>query len=391
MTLKMTDTRIILSPLFDVSQGVASGFANKIDHEMLNSYSSWCIRLLSFYSPIAIPATKMYLTGLRRKLFGRGHEDDFFYLGPVLAGERRESFHKHLADVNIHGVLHWEVKLKSARNISEMIKIPKGTVIEFGLSPSTDQMKSVQYLPFVLSKDDLQIRFESFQRIDPHATVGLVDVFVPPLANVFPPFNYIKASSSKRQHSTSNSLIGGQEVIVNLPVDFYSKHDMWKHVKKFLSALGCKFWMKDERLVCGQGEMHQRIILHKDLVAFWDVRGSDIIKIGNESSFSLVGLSFGQFDEISPFPNPMILECDLLQHTMVGLKPYRLLRMLFPETRNGLIRNGCSYVFDNIQMIKVCAYNVSNICFKLMDRCGNDIYFASDGSLLSGTLVIHDA
>ena len=381
---------MILSPLFNEHGAGNSGFVftNKIEEELLRSCTNLRVRLLSFYTPISIPAARLYIGGIRRSVFGEGPQDDFFYLGPLQGGERREDLHNHVAHLNIHGLLNWEVKIISATDIRETLRIPERIVIELGISRSTEKMKPVQYLPFVLAKHDLKVNLETFQRIEPQATVGLVDIFIPPLANVYPPFNYIRATASKRQHSISNNLIESPEITFTIPVDYYSKQDMWNNASKFLTTLGCNVREEDGRLYCSESEIGQRIIFHKKMVSFWDVRGVSISTQKNSVSFLADGLSFGHFQEILTIPNPMIFECDLLEHTMVGSKPFRLLRMLFPETKEG---KGCNYLFDNIQMVPTFAYNICTIGFKLLDHTGNGVSFAKSDAMLSGTLLIKNA
>lgn len=381
---------MILSPLFNEHGDGNSGFVftNKIDEELLRSCANLHVRLLSLYTPISIPAARLYIGGIRRSVFGEGPQDDFFYLGPVQGGERREDLHIHVAHLNIHGLLNWEVKITSATDIRETLSIPEGIVIELGISRSAEKMQPIQYLPFVLAKHDLKVHLETFQRIEPQATVGLVDIFIPPLANVYHPFNFIKATTSKRQHSIANNLIESPEITFTIPVDYYSKQDMWNNASKFLTTLGCNVREENGRLVCSQGEIGQRIIFHKKMVSFWDVRGVSISSQENSVSFLADGLNFGHFQEISPIPNPMIFECDLLEHTMLGSKPFRLLRMLFPETKEG---KGCNYLFDNIQMVPTFASNICTIGFKLLDHTGNGVSFAKSDAMLSGTLLIKNA
>ena len=383
---------MILSPLFNEHGGGNSDFlfTNKIAEELSRSCANLHVRLLSFYSPSNIPAGRLYIGGIRRNVFGQGPEDDFFYLGSVEGGQRREDFHIHVAHLNIHGLLNWEVKITSAADIRETLRIPKGIVIELGISHSSERMKPIQYLPFALATNDLVVRLKTFQRIEAQTSVGLVEVYIPPLANVYHPFNFIKATTSKQQNSLSNSLIG-QEIIFTLPVDYYSKQHMWDNAHKFLTTLGCSVWEEDGRLVCNQGEVGQCITLHEKLVSFWDVRGVITSSQENSVSFLADGLSFGHFKETLTIPNPMILECDLLEHTMVGSRPFKLLRMLFPETKREFYGKGCKYLFDNIQMVETIASNICTIGFKLLDHKGSDVNFAKTDELMSGTLIIKNA
>ena len=77
----MGETRIFLSPLLAEGGGTDGfSFTNKIDWQLLECTKILRVRLLSVYSPIDMPSARLYITGLRRQIFGQGLEDDFFPL-----------------------------------------------------------------------------------------------------------------------------------------------------------------------------------------------------------------------------------------------------------------------------------------------------------------------
>ena len=388
----MSETRVILSPLFSEKADGESEtfFTNKIGEELLRSCTISSVRLLSLYTPLSLPATRLYIKGIRRNVFGEGPQDGFFHIGPMVAGETREDFHSHVASLNIHSLVDWSVKITSASDVRETLTPPEGMVVELGISQNTSRMKSVEYLPFVLAKDDLNVRLKTFERLGAQAKIGLVDIFIPSLANVYQPFNFITATTSRQQHAISNTLDQRQEITFTLPVDYYSDKDMRDNACKFLRTLGCRVEERDGRLFCNRGEVGQRIILHEKMVSFWDVRGSGMRREENSISFLADGLSFGRFQEQTPIPNPLIFECDLLQHSMLGSKPFRLLRMLFPHTGDKGYGRGSSYLFDNIQMVEAFESNICTIGFRLLNCEGGDVSFAKGHTPVSGTLVIRN-
>ena len=104
-------------------------------------------------------------------------------------------------------------------------------------------------------------------------------------------------------------------------------------------------------------------------------------------SFHLNGLSLGKTRELSTLPNPLFLECDLVDPTTVGSKSFQLLRLLFID-KSKKNTDGSVHIFENVQMTPSYPSEVYKITFKLVDFGGNSIYFANDNDNVSGTLII---
>lgn len=387
----MEEKRVFLSPILS-NDTAASGFSfvNKIGTEFLECRKMLSVRLLSLYSPIDMLPSRLYINGLRRKIFGEGLQDDFFTIPQLEGGKVCEYTHTKAGHLNIQGVHEWKVHFTSLAEIGKIPNISRYIVIELGVSYLKDNMNPDQYLPFVLNTENTTINLQTFQKIQPQASVGLIDISIPPLANVFPPFNYIKATTSSRRHSIETNLLGNKEISLELPADFYSTEDMWEQAYKFLTEVGCEVRKEGDRLLCHH-RANNIITLHKRMVDFWDVQGDIERDYSDSVSFKATGLSFGRFDEVLPMPNPLIFECDMLQDTVVGSHPFRLLRMIFLDSAKGQHRHVQNHLFENIQMVPTFSRMVFRIAFNLLDYKGNEVYFAKGAKTLSGTLVIKDA
>ena len=382
---------MFLSPILS-NDTAANGFSfiNKIGSELLECRKTLSVRLLSLYSPIDMPPTRLYINGLRRKIFGEGLEDDFFAIPQLDGGKAQEYTHIKAGHLNIQGAREWRVHFTSLAEISKIPTISRHIVIELGVSYLKENMNPDQYLPFVLNTNDATINLQTFQRIQPQASAGLMDVSIPPVANVFPPFNYMKASTSSRRHSIETNSLENKEMNLEMPADLYSPEDMWEQAYKFLTEVGCDVRKEGDRLLC-HDRSNNIITLHKWMVDFWDVQGNIEREYSDSVSFEADGLSFGRFDEVLPMPNPLIFECDMLQDTVVGSHPFRLMRMIFLDTAKGQHRCVQNYLFDNIQMVPTFSRMVFKIAFNFLDYKGNKVYFARGARALSGTLVIKDA
>ena len=383
----MGEHRIYLSPLFQ-DTGLKSDyvFTNVIDTQLTRCTKSLRVRLLSFYSPTDLPPSYIYIEGLKRKSFGGVENEDFFPLPKSVGGKRHEDCHLYTGQISIHGISKWTVRMSARSNITESLQMSKDTVIELGLAHIEENMIDSQYLSFNLAKSSLLVNLQSFQRIRPSATTGLVDVFIPRLANVFPPFNKLVFSSSKwNNHS---NLLGEREITHHIPPDFYLGDDIKKLLAKTIGALGAGIKNEGEEMVCRGGENGQKITLHKRLADFLNVRRRRTDEEeGDLVRFHMDGLRLGKIREMSTVPNPLFLECDLLEATNVGPKSFHLLRLLFVDKSKGNT-HGSVHIFENVQMIPMHASEAHKITFKIVDFNGDSIYFASDNEHVSGSLLI---
>jgi len=141
-------------------------------------------------------------------------------------------------------------------------------------------------------------------------------------------------------------------------------------------------------MVCRGGENGQKITLHKRLADFLNVRRRRTDEEeGDLVRFHMDGLRLGKIREMSTVPNPLFLECDLLEATNVGPKSFHLLRLLFVDKSKGNT-HGSVHIFENVQMIPMHASEAHKITFKIVDFNGDSIYFASDNEHVSGSLLI---
>ena len=384
----MGELRVYLSPLFQET-GLKSKyvFTNELDKQLTRCTQSLRVRLLSFYSPISLPPSYIYIEGMKRRSFGGLENEDFFPIPNLIGGKRHEDCHLHTGQISLQGISKWTVRMRARSNVTELLQMSEDTVIELGITHAKENMNDFQYLSFNLPRSNLSINLQSFQRIQPNATVGLVDVFIPRLANIYPPFNKISFTSSKWTNHAN--LVGGQNIIHHIPPDFYSESDIKKLFAKTLTSLGIDVMFKDKNVICSGGEVGQKITLHNRLVDFLDVHGTIDETDGDTTSFHLDGLSLGETRELSSLPNPMFLECDLVESTIIGSKPFQLLRLLFMDkSKNN--SDGSVHIFENVQMIPMHPSRVYKITFKLIDFSKNIIYFANDKECVSGTLIIRN-
>ena len=382
----MGEQRIYLSPLFQHSTPKSEYvFTNVVDDQLTRCTKSLRVRLLSFYSPINLPPSYIYIEGMKRRSFGGLENEDFFPLPRSIGGKRHEDCHLYTGQISLHGICNWTVRMKARSNVTEFLQIAKDTVIELGISHVKENMNDLQYLSFNLPKSDLSLKLHSFQRMHPNAEVGLVDVYIPRLANVYPPFNKIAFTSAKWDNRLN--LVGGQEIIHHIPPDFYSESEIKKLIAKTLGALGAEIKFQGGDMTFRGGQDGQKITLHEKLANFLDVGGRKDGTDGDMVSFHLNGLSLGKTRELSTLPNPLFLECDLVDPTAVGSKSFQLLRLLFID-KSKKNTDGSVHIFENVQMTPSYPSEVYKITFKLVDFGGNSIYFANDNDNVSGTLII---
>ena len=382
----MGEHRIYLSPLFQHSDLKSDYvFSNEIDVQLTRCTKSLRVRLLSFYSSTNLPPSYIYIEGMKRRSFGGMENEDFFPLPKSIGGKRHEDCHLHTGQISLHGISNWTVRMKARSNVTEFLQIAEDTVIELGISHVKENMNDPQYLSFNLPKSKLSLKLQSFQRMHPNAMVGLVDVFIPRLANIFPPFNKMAFTSTKWVNDSN--VVGGQQIVHHIPPDFYSENDVKKLIAKTLRTLGAEVKFEDTNMVCSSRQVDQKIALHKHLVHFLDVRGRRDGTDGDMVSFHLDGLSLGKTRELSSLPNPLFLECDLVEATTVGSKSFQLLRLLFTD-KSKKNSEGSVHIFENVQMIPMHPSEVYKITFRLVDFGGNSIYFANDDEHFSGTLLI---
>lgn len=382
----MGEHRIYLSPLFQDSALKSDYvFTNELDMQLTRCTQNLCVRLLSFYSSTNLPPSYLYIEGMKRRSFGRLENEDFFPLPKLIGGKRHEDCHIYTGQISLHGISNWTVRMKARSNVTEFLQIAEDTVIELGISHVKEKMIDPQYLSFNLPKSKLSLKLQSFQRIHPKAQVGLVDVFIPRLANVYPPFNKMAFTSAKWENDSN--LVGGQEIVHHIPPDFYSENDIKKLIAKTLRTLGVEVKFQGTNMICTSGEVGQKITLHKQLVDFLDVQGRTDGAQGDTASFHLDGLSLGKTNELSTLPNPLFLECDLVEPTTVGSKSFQLLRLLFMD-KSKKNREGSVHIFENVQMTPMYPSEVYKITFKLVDFSGNTVYFTNDNEHFSGTLLI---
>ena len=385
----MNETRVFLSPLLS-SDSTASGslFTNKIGLELLDCRKTLSVRLVTIYSPSDLPPIRIYIKGLRRHIFGEGLEDDFFTIPHLQGGKVREFNHPRIGHLNIHGLCKWEVHITSLTNPRKIPIIPSTIFIQIAISHCASGMIGEQYLPFVLDGGNPIIKLQTFQKIPPGSKAGLMDISIPPLANIFPPFNYIKATTSKPHHSIDTNSLENTELIHTLDIDFYTPEEMWSQAYKFLTEVGCEVRQEGGRLVC-HNRANEKITLHRRLAKYWDVKGGEILEGDGESiSFKAEGMSFGYFDRVAPIPSPLIFECDMLEDTVVGDKAFRLLRMIYPETSVCQESGIHNQLFENVQMVPTFSRMVFNISFKFLDYKNKKVHFAKGVQTLGGTLLI---
>lgn len=90
----MGEQRIYLSPLFQHSTPKSEYvFTNVVDDQLTRCTKSLRVRLLSFYSPINLPPSYIYIEGMKRRSFGGLENEDFFPLPRSIGGKRHEDCH----------------------------------------------------------------------------------------------------------------------------------------------------------------------------------------------------------------------------------------------------------------------------------------------------------
>ena len=90
----MAEHRIYLSPSFQ-EQRFKSNFVffNDVDKQLARCTRKIRVRLLSFYSPIDLPPSHLYIEGVQRRTFGAFHSEDYFPLPRIEGGKRHEDCH----------------------------------------------------------------------------------------------------------------------------------------------------------------------------------------------------------------------------------------------------------------------------------------------------------
>ena len=293
--------------------------------------------------------------------------------------------------ISLHGVSAWAIYLKTRSNPSLSLQIPRDTVIELGISNIDDQMSEPQYLSFVLPRENLSLSLKAFQKIRPTATVGLIDVFLPKLANIYPPFNFLIFTSGEWEEEENR--IDERGISHYIASDFYTDAQIKKKIGKILKSMDIKKrrGAYDGSLLCYGGREGQQVTLHNTLVQMLNVKGEqtrmDASK--NRTTFLVEGLKFGKTEEMYTLPNPIFFECDLAQATMVGSKTFQLLRLLYLDKMKKQ-NEGTVHIFENVQMLPIFPSAVNAIKFKLVDYNGNDVTLANNGQCISGTLIINN-
>ena len=252
-------------------------------------------------------------------------------------------------------------------------------------------MSEPQYLSFVLAREDLTLSLKAFQKIRPTATVGLIDVFLPKLANIYDPFNFLIFTSGEWE--AEENRIDGRGIYHHIAANFYTDAQIKKRIGKILKSMNIKKRRElyDGSLLCYGGREGQQVTLHNTLVQMLNVTGEqkkmDADK--NTTTFLVEGLRFGKTEEMSTIPNAVFFECDLAQATMVGSKTFQLLRLLYLD-KTKKQNEGTVHIFENVQMIPIFPSAVNTVKFKLVDFSGKALTLADDRQSVSGTLIINN-
>ena len=382
------ERRIYLSPLFHSdAENTNTSFINKIDEELLNSSRNIRVRLLSVYSTVDLPKISLYIGGLRRKSFGAADHKTFFPFSPLDAGRRIEPRHLHTAFLNAHGLRNWDIKIKDSSGFPLAPSKGSDIVIELGLSYVNDKMSLPEYLTFDLGKNENTISLQTFQKIRPNSSMGLVDLYTPRLANIFPPFNTLTVKSSKWQPLQNDF---SKTLKLDIPPDFYTTERLTKLLTKFFLSVGATVTEQDDSRLRVTSGSNLQISLHKQLVAFLKIVGNETMQNHQMVTFDLSELWFciGRIDVRSSIPKTIFLTCNLLKTNLTFGKQFNILRLLYPHSDNG--DDGCFHDFENIQYVEMTPSNVKNISLTAIDCNGNPIFFDSRDDRLSGTLQINN-
>ena len=382
------ERHIYLSPFFHSDpENTNTSFKNKIDEELVNSSRKIRVRLLSVYSSVDLPKISLFIGGLRRKSFGAGEHKTFFPFSPLTGGKRLEPRHLHTAFLDAHGLRNWEINIKDSSGLAVEPSAGSDTVIELGLTFLNDIMSLPEYLSFNLGKNENTISLQTFQKIKPSSSMGLVDLYTPRLANIFPPFNTLEVESLKwqpRQNDFSKTLK------LEIPPAFYSTERLTRLLKKFFLTVGLAVNDQDDSRLRVTSKSNLQISLHKRLAAFLKVVGNETSQDERTVTFDLreLWICMGRVDINSTIPRTIFLTCNLLKTNLTFGKQYKILRMLYPTSNNG--EGGCFHEFENIQYVEMTPSNVKNISMSLIDSDGNSIFFDGQDERLSGTLKINN-
>ena len=382
------ERRVYLSPLFHSDpENTNTSFINKIDEELWNSSRNVRVRLLSVYSSVDLPKISLLVGGLRRKSFGAADHKTFFPFSPLTAGRRIEPKHLQTAFLNAHGLRNWDIKIKDSSGSPISPSEDSDIVIELGLSYVIDIMNLPEYLTFNLGKNETTIPLQSFQKIRPKSSMGLVDLYTPRLANIFPPFNTLTVKSSKWQPLQNEF---SKSLKLDIPPDFYTAERLVKLLTKFFLSVGATVTEQDDSRLRVNSGSNLQISLHKRLVDFLKIVGIETMQNHQILTFDLRELWFciGRIDVRSSIPKSIFLTCNLLKTNLTFGKQFKILRMLYPHSDNG--DEGCFHDFENIQYVEMTPSNVKNISLSAIDCDGNPVYFDSRNDRLIGTLQINN-
>ena len=382
------ERRVYLSPLFHSDpSNTNTSFKNKIDEELLNSSRNVRVRLLSVYSSVDLPKISLFIGGLRRKSFGAADHKTYFPFSPLAAGQRVEPKHLRTAFLNAHGLRDWDIKIKDTSGLQISPSEGSDLMIELGLSYEIDKMNLPEYLTFNLGKNENTISLQSFQKIRPNSSMGLVDLYTPRLANIFPPFNTLTVKSSKWQPLQNEF---SKSLKLDIPPDFYTAERLVKLLTKFFLSVGAMVTEQDDLRLRVNSASNLQISLHRRLVEFLKIVGTETMQSSQILTFDLreLWLCIGQIDVRSSIPKSIFLTCNLLRSNLTFGKQFKILRMLYPHFDNG--DEGCFHDFENIQYVQMTPSNVKNISLTAIDCDGNPIFFDSRDDCLIGTLQINN-
>ena len=382
------ERRVYLSPLFHSDPAnTNTSFKNKIDEELLNSSRNVRVRLLSVYSSVDLPKISLFIGGLRRKSFGAADHKTYFPFSPLAAGQRVEPKHLRTAFLNAHGLRDWDIKIKDTSGLQISPSEGSDLMIELGLSYEIDKMNLPEYLTFNLGKNENTISLQSFQKIRPNSSMGLVDLYTPRLANIFPPFNTLTVKSSKWQPLQNEF---SKSLKLDIPPDFYTAERLVKLLTKFFLSVGAMVTEQDDLRLRVNSASNLQISLHRRLVEFLKIVGTETMQSSQILTFDLreLWLCIGQIDVRSSIPKSIFLTCNLLRTNLTFGKQFKILRMLYPHFDNG--DEGCFHDFENIQYVQMTPSNVKNISLTALDCDGNPIFFDSRDDCLIGTLQINN-
>ena len=217
--------------------------------------------------------------------------------------------------------------------------------------------------------------------------MGLVDLYTPRLANIFPPFNTLTVKSSKWQPLQNEF---SKSLKLDIPPDFYTAERLVKLLTKFFLSVGAMVTEQDDLRLRVNSASNLQISLHRRLVEFLKIVGTETMQSSQILTFDLreLWLCIGQIDVRSSIPKSIFLTCNLLRSNLTFGKQFKILRMLYPHFDNG--DEGCFHDFENIQYVQMTPSNVKNISLTAIDCDGNPIFFDSRDDCLIGTLQINN-